>query len=195
MGGGRMMKTLDVDLGELEMALDNSFDEHIWYLDSETGELILVERRHIERGLNDVYDAIYDEEGERVQDLSSYLEGSDHREFDVEQLLIADRIRQDSEGRYIPVDRQDSREGYRDMELFVRRVEDEGLQDRLWRAIQGRGAFRMFKDVLLDHLEVRERWFAFRDARHEARARAFLERHGIELEKRRDTESTERGGE
>jgi hypothetical protein len=75
------------------------------------------------------------------------------------------------------------------MELFIRRVEDEGLQDRLWRAIQGRGAFRMFKDVLLDYPDVRERWFAFRDARHEERARAWLERHGIEL--KGDTESTE----
>jgi hypothetical protein len=186
-----MMKKLDVDLGELEIALDNSFYEHIWYLDRETGELTLIQRNYIEGDLDDVYDVIYDEEGERVQDLASYLEDSDFRDWAVEQMLIADRIRQDTEGRYIAVDRQDSREGYRDMELFIRRVEDEGLQDRLWRAIQGRGAFRMFKDVLLDYPDVRERWFAFRDARHRARARDWLERHGIELRKKRDTESTE----
>jgi predicted nucleotidyltransferase len=35
----------------------------------------------------------------------------------------------------------------------------------LERAIEGRGAFRRFKDTLFEYPELREAWFAFRDAR------------------------------
>jgi hypothetical protein len=41
-----------------------------------------------------------------------------------------------------------SRDGYRDMELFIGTVRDPGRADRLEIAISGRGAFRRFKDVL-----------------------------------------------
>jgi hypothetical protein len=49
-------------------------------------------------------------------------------------------------------------------------------------AITGRGAFRRFKDVLLDYPRERERWFAFRDALMAERVREWLAEHDIEPE-------------
>jgi hypothetical protein len=94
--------------------------------------------------------------------------------------LEADQVEAQYGSRYIGVPQADSHEGYRDMEDFIVTVEDERLQDQLWRAISGRGAFRYFKDVLHDHFHERERWFAFKDARLKQRVLDWLESEGIE---------------
>lgn len=72
-----------------------------------------------------------------------------------------------------------SSEGYGDMEEFIARVSDPHARDLLERAIAGRGAFRRFKDVLFEHPELREAWFAFHDARMERRALRWLADAGI----------------
>lgn len=46
-------------------------------------------------------------------------------------------------------------------------------------AINGSGAFRRFKDVLLYYPEERERWFRFKDERMEQRALECLDEIGI----------------
>ena len=64
--------------------------------------------------------------------------------------------------RFLRVDPASSREQYRWMERFVGSVADEPLRDRLQVAIDGKGAFRRFKDVLLAFPAERERWFSYR---------------------------------
>jgi Uncharacterised protein family (UPF0158) len=60
--------------------------------------------------------------------------------------------------------------GYGDMEDFAALVREPRTRDLLERAIAGRGAFRRFKDALLDYPDLRRAWFAFHDARGERRA-------------------------
>ncbi len=72
---------------------------------------------------------------------------------------------------YLSIEPVSSREQYRWMERFIPMVEDEALQGRLTAAIDGKGAFRRFKDVLMSHATERERWFAFRSER----LRVFME--------------------
>jgi hypothetical protein len=69
-----------------------------------------------------------------------------------------------SPGRYLRVDPASSREQYRWMERFVTSVEDPTLRERLVLAIDGKGAFRRFKDVLLSYPVERDRWFTYRGA-------------------------------
>ncbi len=63
---------------------------------------------------------------------------------------------------YLRIEPASSREQYRWMEQFVGSVSDEPLQQRLLISIDGKGAFRRFKDVLLAYPADRERWFAYR---------------------------------
>ncbi len=63
---------------------------------------------------------------------------------------------------YIRVEPASSREQYRWMERFVASVSDEPLRERLIISIDGKGAFRRFKDVLLAYPAERERWFSYR---------------------------------
>jgi hypothetical protein len=64
--------------------------------------------------------------------------------------------------------------GYRDMQDFIATVEDPGIADRLSIAIEGKGAFRRFRDVIDRWPEQTTRWQAFFDNRRLGRARAWL---------------------
>lgn len=87
------------------------------------------------------------------------------------------RIMNDS--RYLRIDPVSSREQYRWMERFIATVEDDELRRRLNIAIDGKGAFRRFKDALMSHPVDRERWFAFRSERLRACMESWLTAHGI----------------
>jgi len=54
------------------------------------------------------------------------------------------------------------------------------LKEKLYIAIDGPGAFRRFKNVLLRYPEEKERWFKFKDARTTERVKEWLEAEGIE---------------
>jgi Uncharacterised protein family (UPF0158) len=66
------------------------------------------------------------------------------------------------------------------MAEFTATVGDARLRDRLEVALDGRGAFRRFKNVLLDSPAERERWFVFRDKRLRAAARGWLMEQRVE---------------
>jgi hypothetical protein len=68
---------------------------------------------------------------------------------------------------------------YGDMEEFAAQVRDHRARDLLLRAIAGRGAFRRFKDTLLEFPSLRESWFRFHDARTERRAIEWLRDHEV----------------
>ncbi len=88
------------------------------------------------------------------------------------------RILNDS--RYLRIDPVSSREQYRWMERFIATVEDEELRRRLNVAIDGKGAFRRFKDALMSHPVDRERWFVFRSERLRSCMDSWLTAHGIQ---------------
>jgi len=83
--------------------------------------------------------------------------------------------------RWLWVRNLGSRSGYRDMQEFIETVGDPGRADRLAIAIEGRGAFRRFKDVLARWPGELERYFAFSDERHRGRARAWLADEGYRV--------------
>jgi hypothetical protein len=81
---------------------------------------------------------------------------------------------------YLRVDPVSSREQYRWMERFVATVDEPDLRQKLMGAIDGKGAFRRFKDVLMHYPVDRERWFAFRSERLRVSMLSWLEANDIE---------------
>ncbi len=81
---------------------------------------------------------------------------------------------------YLRVDPVSSREQYRWMERFIATVAEGELRTRLVASIDGKGAFRRFKDVLLTFPVDRERWFQFRTERLRSCMTAWLESNGLE---------------
>lgn len=97
-----------------------------------------------------------------------------------------DELEEDDDGHWMWVHCEDSRAEYRDLGLFIDLVEDPHLADRLGRSIQGRGAFRRFKNVLADWPDLLERWCGFTDERHRGRARAWPAAEGYAPDPNRD---------
>ena len=84
----------------------------------------------------------------------------------------------DDPDRWLWVECEGSRAGYRDMEWFIADLEDPAVADRLSIAITGRGAFRRFKDVLSRWPDLMERWHGFSEDRQRGRARSWLADQG-----------------
>ncbi|MDB9525326.1 UPF0158 family protein [Oscillatoria sp. CS-180] len=140
-----------IDLEMLEEGFENTSGEISFYLDVKTGQIAMES--------SDFPSGILVGEGD----------------FDEETFDLSDS------SRFLPIPMADSREGYRDMEAFINTLENPILKDKLEIAIDGSGAFRRFKNVLIGEPE-RERWFAFKQQQLRQRIFDWLEVNGIEVE-------------
>jgi hypothetical protein len=154
------MRRLEIDWGELSTAFESGLEEMEYYLDLETGKVLMVSQ---------------ETRWYRNEPLDDELRG-----WQQAMLETARRVEEGYGTRYIRIPERDKRENYQDMEWFITTVQDEGLQEKLWGAVKGQGAFRRFKDALLDHPDERERWFAFEKRRVHERLVEWLKDKGIE---------------
>jgi len=99
---------------------------------------------------------------------------------DEESGKLKDKIEEESD-RYERIPKAESHEGYEEMQDFIATVKDERLAALLEVAINGKGAFRRFKDVLLNYPEERERWFQFKGAKVQERALEWLDDIDVSL--------------
>ena len=173
-------RRVPLKLRELVDAFEEGSDMLEQFLDLETGEVI------------PITEDIRSEMRAIEEDLPRHLEGDELRaaiidavenrgvpEWMDEQLVEALQIEGALGTRFIEIPIPDSRNGYQDMQLFIETVEDASLQEQLWSAIDGRRAFRHFKDVLLGYPDERERWFAYKNERVRERVLEWLEDEGI----------------
>jgi len=175
-----MKRKVKVDMSELETALNWGSSEWSYYLDLETGKVIGIDDE-TSRMLGELIEEIYDEQDNQITSLEELLQQrNDIPDWQKEILLEAHRIDREFGQRYISVEPDDPYQGYNDMDHFIATLDNEDLQDRLWSAIRGRGAFRRFKDLVARHPEVEEQWYAYQDARAKERLLRWLDENDIE---------------
>lgn len=154
-----------VSLRAIVSEMDAPGDDWTAYLNPRTGEIISVSDEEIALIESD-------EEPEELDDGSS--------EWSPEQLA---KLREVIEsGEYLPLPGRDEIDEYQLMRLFAQQQEDARLREELLRALDGRGAFRCFKDVLHRHGRIEE-WYAVRDGAFEDVAVMWLEANGIAFER------------
>ncbi len=100
-------------------------------------------------------------------------------EFDDEEGVMT-KIEKNPE-RYLSIPSIESHEAYDEMVDFTDTVTDKDLQEKLWIALDGKGAFGRFKRVLDGYPQERQRWFAYKDECTRRRVQEWLDDHGIEL--------------
>jgi hypothetical protein len=137
-----------VDLIELEVAFDSVSPKMTYYLDLETGQVILVtgeawrmvEEAAASAGPIQEDDIVFGAHLEEQPTVSA---------SDWMQDVVADakRIQADTGARYVAIPPRDPHADYHNMQEFVGTVENDSLRERLWDAIQQRGAFRRFRDI------------------------------------------------
>lgn len=81
---------------------------------------------------------------------------------------------------YIALPDQYEMDEYSMMEEFVENLSENKIKIELSDAIQGRGAFRRFKDTL-HYLGLEQKWYKFRNDLYEETARKWCEKNGIEI--------------
>ncbi|MFZ5906318.1 MAG: UPF0158 family protein [Nitrospirota bacterium] len=160
----------------MEDVLRDTFD---YFLDTETGEVTTLSeemlrevqsRLHIE-DFDDVVDEIESIEFDEVPDLPGYLE--DEVEILIEILL-------DERGRYLRIPERQSSVAYESMSRFIDTVADSALKTKLRNALDGKGAFRCFKDVLVHYPKERKRWHCFNAKVMKREIREWLSANGLE---------------
>ena len=93
---------------------------------------------------------------------------------------LFEEIREGFVGDYIPLPGQYDINEYGIMEEFIYELPEGKNQDVLERAMQGRGAFRRFKDKLYD-LNLEQQWYSYKDSAYERIARQWCEIHKIDI--------------
>lgn len=131
--------------------------------------------------LTDIIDAI-----DMIDQYSEYF--LDKETGEIEWINDMTMTRQEQEEIY---DRLDEHGFYRLPTTFEIRdydiMEDfiEGLPDavhgRMYSAIQGKGAFRRFKDMVID-MGIEQVWYDFRDDAYKRKAARWCDENGIEYE-------------
>jgi len=171
---------LQVDLDELETA----FEEHEfgtnYYLDVLTGDVLAV-TDEIRASLEEIYNELSEGADPETVDWPLIVREQGWPGWMAGGLEDAYRVDIGFGSRYIRVPKDESHDGFRDMEEFINTVTQARLRNTLVQAISGKGAFRRFKDTLAYHERERERWFAFKRDRLRARMLAALAAEGIEI--------------
>jgi hypothetical protein len=178
-GADDTLKQLKIDLGEVAFAMENATIDSRHFLDLETGDIVFVSDE-IRSELNPIDEEAYADDGSEIVPFEEALKNRglpDWMEISVREAAAVDL---GFGSRFVEIPFRESRAGYEDMEDFIETVSDERLRNRLWRAIEGRGAFGRFRDKLLDHPNERDRWHTFKDERERERAIEWLRSEGVE---------------
>lgn len=154
-----------------------------YYLDLESGKVLMTtedDRRAADAFFEEM--EAEDDENDLNAKFEKWLAEYDCPDWQVDSIRDAFVIEREFASRFIHVPKQESRDGYSDMVDFAESIADERLRELLFVALNGKGAFRRFKDVLCNHPEQRQRFFEFSDQRVKDRILEWLKDEGIELE-------------
>ncbi|SFS76982.1 UPF0158 family protein [Paenibacillus sp. BC26] len=138
MKANKAVKLIDL-VGEIEMQIDDTFT----YINSATGEVFMLTREEI--------GAAEDE-----KPLEKFPE------WQRENIEKAIQILEDQDGIYIDFTLRNDFNEYELMEDFIEALEDENIREKLFVEIQGRGAFRRFKDNIIEH-GVDKQWYDYKE--------------------------------
>jgi hypothetical protein len=129
-----------VKLSDIIDGLESQSDRLTSYLNKKTGEIITVTEDEF----------MLAESDEPTDDLSEWEQESREKVREI----------QDSDD-YIALPSQFDIHEHSIMERFCRTIEDDKIRNEMYRAIQGRGAFRYFKDNI-HRFNIVEDWYEYR---------------------------------
>jgi hypothetical protein len=155
------VKKQKVNFDEVQKAMEDvSRDTFDYFLDMVTGEVIAFS----EEILSDVKSRLYDSDSDEIGDEIEYIEFDEEPDLPVwmeDEVELALEILLDEGGRYVRIPGREPAAAYKSMSEFIDTVEDKVLGEELSNALNGKGAFRRFKDVLIDFPKERKRWHGY----------------------------------
>lgn len=138
-----MKKKAPVKLDDLINEIEMQMDETFTYINTQTGEVI----------------TITSEEWRAADDERPLENYPDWQRENIEQAI---KILEDEDGAYLHFTLRNEYHEYEIVEEFIGTLSDEEVREELFEAIQGRGAFRRFKDGIREH-DVEKQWYEFKE--------------------------------
>lgn len=155
------MKKLRVNFDEIQKAKEDVLrDTFDYFLDMETGEVI----EFSEEILSEIKSRLYGSDSDEIGDDIEYIEFDEEPDLPdwmEDEVELALEILLDEEGRYVRIPERKPTMAYKSMADFIETVEDPVLREELSTALNGKGAFRRFKDVLIYYPKERKRWHGY----------------------------------
>jgi len=133
---------IQVNLKDIIEEMEIQFEESRSFLNIKTGEIVLVTSEDLRAA----------EDEEPIDHLTEWEQENRMTAIDVVENF----------DNYIELPTKYEVNEYEIMENFCLTVSDQGKQDSLLRAIKGKGAFRRFKDKIID-FEIEDQWYSYRD--------------------------------
>ncbi len=154
------MKRLPINFDEVQKAMEDTEREAFeYFLDLSSGEVVVIAddimetaREILGEAYDDDVDQYDDVEIEREPDVPSWME---------DEVELALEIFLDNEGNYVRIPERRPDSVFAAMRDFVADIGQDDLKARLSAALDGKGAFRKFKDALGPHPKERKRWYGF----------------------------------
>ena len=127
---------------------------------------------------NDVFDQYLDTEEMKVIMLPNMDTGV--ADFEEGDEVLMNQIEDDEDNRFLSLPNQYDIHEYSIMEDYINELDDGTLAMRLASAIRGRGAFRRFKDTLIEQGKI-QTWYDYRDQYFWNLARKWCRAHDVEF--------------
>lgn len=144
-------------ISEFELQIDDTFT----YINTKTGEVITLMREEIGAA----------EDEEPLEKFPVW-----QRENIEKAISIID----DEVGVYVDFTLRNEFNEYEIIEEFILSIKDQRIREELYDAIQGRGAFRRFKDGLLEH-GVDKQWYQYRENKIKELVIHWCKEHDLEI--------------
>ncbi len=155
------MKKLKVNFDEIQKAMEDVVrDTFDYFIDLGTGEVMAFS----EEILNEVKSRLYESDSDEIGDEIEYIEFDEEPEIPdwmVDEVELALEILLDNNEKFIRIPERESHIAYRSMSGFLDTVDDLSLREELSAVLNGKGAFRKFKDILLQYPKERKRWHGY----------------------------------
>lgn len=148
-----------VNLSDILDAVEFQSDENFSYIDKRTNTVCLISQEALSLA----------EDGD-----------DDYPEWMDDMVQLAKSLIEDNTN-FIALPSQYDVDEYRMMEDFAFALNDERHKENLLIALQGKGAFRRFKDTLI-YLGIADTWYQYRDEQYKEFVLDWCEMEGIEVE-------------
>ncbi|MBI5102722.1 MAG: hypothetical protein HZB33_12940 [Nitrospirae bacterium] len=183
------MKRLKVNLDEIQKATEDIEREAFeYFLDKETGDVVILSEDIIAKArvvLADFFD-------EDVADFDEIESDEDYTmpEWIEDEVELALDIFVREQDRYVRIPERRSGAGYEAMRKFAEGLKNAVLKGELDEILEGKGAFRKFKDALEGHPKEKKQWYTLNARSARGEILKWLASAGIEPDKNGGNDGT-----
>jgi len=173
------IKMLKVNFDDIQKAMEDvSRDMFDYFFDAETGQVISFSEEIMREITSRLYDSDFEDMREGIEYIE-FDEEPDLPDWMLDEIDLTLEVLLNGEGRYVRIPERRASDAYQSMVDFIETVENPVLKEELSHALNGKGAFRKFKDVLVHYPVERKRWHGHNAMTMKREIRGWLNSLGV----------------